>query len=413
MFTKLFQPKQLYPFWLTLLGLLMIGGIAGASAVFAKGLVVTGLSDSVPWGLWIALDLSSIAVSAGAFSLSAIVYLLEVKRLQPLARVAVFIGLIGYSMAMLALVLDIGRPDRFWHALVFWNPHSVLWEVTMCIMLYFSVLLVEFAPLLGESAWLQKLSPRWAPKLAALHHAAPALAVAGLCLSLLHQSSLGAMYGIIKARPIWFKPDMAILFILSAVAAGQALTVFASVLINKLRGQELISRDAINLVAKFIGFTLLAYLYLRFWDFMALNYTNMPGRTEGLNLLSTGLFQWNVWLGEIALGGFIPVILLLWGRTRQNDWALMSATMLVVIGVVLSRFDINLAGLLLNPEYVPNAAAAAVSTYTPTWVEWATTLGVMAYGLLAFTLGVKYLPVFTHEAPEPEEEKFAPRGVTI
>ncbi len=144
--------------WALTLGILSLAGGAGGVLVFARGLSLTNLSDLVPWGLWITIDLSVIALSAGAFLLSAAVYLLGLKRYQPLARTAVFIGLIGYSMAMLTLLLDIGRPDRFWHALVYWNPHSPLWEVTMCVVLYFSVLIMEVAPIFGQSAWVRA---RW------------------------------------------------------------------------------------------------------------------------------------------------------------------------------------------------------------------------------------------------------------
>jgi len=134
-----------YQWWLAALAAVMAAGASAGLIVFARGLVVTNLTDLVPWGLWIALDMSSIALSAGAFLLCAAVYLLGLKQFQPVARTATFVGLIGYSMAMLCLVLDIGRPDRFWHALVYWNPHSVLWEVTMCITLYFTVLALETA----------------------------------------------------------------------------------------------------------------------------------------------------------------------------------------------------------------------------------------------------------------------------
>jgi Ni/Fe-hydrogenase subunit HybB-like protein len=88
------------------------------------------MSDPVPWGLWITIDLSAIALGAGAFTLSAVVYLFRLKRFQPLVRLAVFIGFIGYTTALLTLIMDIGRPDRFWHPWVYWNIHSVLWEIT-------------------------------------------------------------------------------------------------------------------------------------------------------------------------------------------------------------------------------------------------------------------------------------------
>src|SRR3990172_6440253 len=186
-----------YHVWVTVLAAVVLAGAAAGWVVFARGLVVTNLTDLVPWGLWITIDLSAIALSAGAFLLCAAVYILGLKRFQPLVRTATFIGLIGYSMAVLCLMLDIGRPERFWHALVFWNPHSVLWEVTMCVTLYFGVLIVEAAPLFGQAAWLQRRWPGLARRLAGLYRLAPVLAVFGLGLSMLHQSSLGATYGIL------------------------------------------------------------------------------------------------------------------------------------------------------------------------------------------------------------------------
>ena len=114
----------------------------------------------MPWGLWITIDLSSIALSAGAFTLCAAVYLIGLKRYQPIARTATFVGLIGYTMAMLSLLLDIGRPDRFWHALVYWNDHSLLWEVTMCVMLYLTVLVFESMPIFASLELAQETLPR-------------------------------------------------------------------------------------------------------------------------------------------------------------------------------------------------------------------------------------------------------------
>jgi Ni/Fe-hydrogenase subunit HybB-like protein len=121
--------------WVGALGLFMFVGLIAGLLVFWRGLEITNLTDLVPWGLWITIDTSSIALSAGAFSLCAAVYLFGLKRFQPIARTATFVGLVGYTMAMLALILDIGRPDRFWHALAYWNEHSLLWEVSMCVML--------------------------------------------------------------------------------------------------------------------------------------------------------------------------------------------------------------------------------------------------------------------------------------
>ena len=137
--------------WIGGLAVVIAAGVTAGILVFWKGLILTNLTDMVPWGLWITIDLSSIAVSAGAFSLCAVVYLLGLKKYQPVARTATFIGLIGYTMAVFTLMLDIGRPDRFWHSLVYWNKHSLLWEVTMCVTLYLAVLVLEAMPIFANS----------------------------------------------------------------------------------------------------------------------------------------------------------------------------------------------------------------------------------------------------------------------
>lgn len=139
--------RSLFWAWVGLLLIPIALGVFYGLQVLIEGLSITNLSDGTPWGLWIVFDLSFVALSAGAFSLSAICYLLGRESFKPLARMAVFIGLLGYSGALLCLFMDIGRPDRFWHGWVFWNVHSMLWEVTMCITLYFSVLLLEVFPL--------------------------------------------------------------------------------------------------------------------------------------------------------------------------------------------------------------------------------------------------------------------------
>jgi menaquinone reductase, integral membrane subunit len=246
--------------WLAFLAVILFGALLGGLTVFWKGLSITNLTDRVPWGLWITIDLSAIAVSAGAFSLCAGVYLFGLKRYAPIARTATFVGLIGYTMAMLALLMDIGRPDRFWKALVYWNTHSLLWEVTMCIMLYLTVLVLETMPIFASFEWLKKRFPKLTAKMEHVHHYAPFLAIVGLGLSSLHQSSLGAVYGVIKARPIWYKPEMAVLFMFSAIVGGIALTLLASMLSARLTPKAKINDGLIERVAQFLGYLMIGYL---------------------------------------------------------------------------------------------------------------------------------------------------------
>jgi Ni/Fe-hydrogenase subunit HybB-like protein len=403
----------LFPLWVTFLVFLMAIGLTAGMIVFAQGLVVTNLTDLVPWGLWISIDLSAIALSAGAFLLSAAVYLLGLKRLQPVARTAVFIGLIGYSMAVMTLLLDIGRPDRFWHAVAFWNIHSPLWEVTMCVTVYFTVLILEVTPIFGQAEWTQHRWPRLAQRLAHIHHYAPIFAVIGLGLSMLHQSSLGATYGVLKARPIWYRPNLAVLFIVSAMAAGPALTVLASKIAAHLTSKAVVQDDVLDKVSKFIGWVLVAYLYLRFWDILAMSYTYEPARSEGLALLTRGPLAFNFWVGEIVLGIIVPMVILLSNRLCRHEKLHLLALIFIVGGLVAYRWDTNIVGQLVVFSHWPQSITPFYTHYVPSLIEIATGAGIIAYGLLAFTLGVRYLKVVNHSQAFVAEAQPTERSSTV
>lgn len=395
--------RFLFPTWIILLGTFILSGLGAAFVIFTRGLVVTNLTDLVPWGLWITIDLSAVALGAGAFMLSAAVYLLGLKQLEPVARTAVFIGFIGYTMACMTLLLDIGRPDRFWHAVVFWNIHSPLWEVTMCITFYLMVLSLEVMPILGRAEWFRSRLPAVAERLEHIHHYSPVLAVIGLGLSLLHQSSLGATYGVLKARPIVYRPSMAVLFIVSAMVAGPALTVLASRVSAYLTPRARIREELLDPIARFVGWALVGYLYFRFWDTLAMNYTYEPGRTEGLGILTSGALAFNFWIGEILLGALIPMIILLSNRLRRDHRLQLLALVCVVGGLVAYRWDTNIVSQMVVFNYQPQEIIPHYTSYVPSLAEILAGGAVVAYGLLMFTLGTRYLNVVDHGDAVAEE----------
>jgi len=393
--------KRAWWIWIGILGLMLAVGVFGAIRVFVKGLHVTGLSDQVPWGLWITQDLSSIATGAGAFTFSAIVYLFRIKKYQPIARAAVFVGFLGYTSAMLALAMDIGRPDRFWHPLVYWNVHSVLWEITWCVILYSIVLVLEFLPILLEG----KFFDRW-PNLRKygdlIHKASPIFAAIGLGLSLLHQSSLGATYGVLSGRAIWYKPSLPVMFILSAIAGGISMTLLLTILVGKLNRRQIISRELQYDISRFAGYALLAYLYLKIWDWAATSYySSSPGTAEALALLqSTTPYTKTFWWIEIVLGGIVPAIILLNAKFRKNDRYTILALGAIIAGVTVNRWNVTLSGLIAPPQWSPGVLGNLITvSYLPTWNEVIVSLGIIAYALLAFSFGIKYLPIY----PKDEE----------
>jgi Ni/Fe-hydrogenase subunit HybB-like protein len=389
-------------FWIAFLLLVLAVGAVAYGIVMVNGLSVTNLSDLVPWGLWITIDLSAIALSAGAFTLCAVVYLLGLKQYEPVARTATFVGLIGYSMALMTLLLDIGRPDRFWHAIVYWNTHSLLWEVSMCLTLYLCVLMLETAPLIGRTEWMQTRFPWISNKLMSIHHFAPFLALLGLGLSMLHQSSLGATYGVLIARPIWYKPGLSVLFMFSALVGGPALTVLITKVSGRLSSRAKVDDSLLEKITLFIGWALVGYVYFRFWDVFSMTYTYEPGRSEALSMMTSGPLAFNFLVGEMLLGAIIPAILLLVPRFRKSWTAQVVAMALVVGGVVAFRWDVNMSGLLVILTYLPQEITTLYTTYFPSTIEILSGLGVIAYGALAITLGVRYLNLIDHRGIEQE-----------
>jgi len=382
--------------WLAFIGLCLLIGIITAIAVFTEGLVITNMSDTVPWGLWITIDLSAIALGAGAFTLSALVYLFNIKNFRPIVRLAVLVGFIGYTSALLTLVMDIGRPDRFWHPWVFWNVHSVLWEITWCITIYLTILVFEFAPVVGESRLFARWP--WVRTVAHLmHKVAPALALIGLFISLLHQSSLGATYGIVKSRPIWFKPSMPIMFILSAVAVGPALTMAIGIIIEWVTGKKKIPDKTIRSIARFSGFTLLAYAYIKFWDLAAATYYgNTPGINSAFELLNQYTpYQFSFWVLEVILGIVIPAIIFIFPRFNKRPALLVLGALLAVVGILFNRWNTTVTGLYVPLSYSPGTLyQSPIGAYSPNFVEWGIAIGIIGYALLMITLGVRFLPLF-------------------
>ena len=382
--------------WLGFLGMCLLIGLVSAEEVFRKGLIITNMTNNVPWGLWITIDLSSIALGAGAFTLSAIVYLFGLKRFQPILRLAVFVGFIGYTCALLTLVMDIGRPDRFWHPWVFWNIHSVLWEITMCITIYLTIMIFEFVPVLFET----KFFARW-PWLHTIgnlmHKLAPLLALFGLMVSLLHQSSLGATYGIIKARPIWFKPSMPIMFILSAVAAGPAVTMAIALVTEWITGKRMVPHDVLRKIAQFCGLATLLYGYIKFWDLAATTYySQTPGVSSALNILNTETpYAFTFWVGEVLLGIVVPAVLFLTPRFNKNPATLVLGAFSAFIGIVVNRWNVTVGGLFVPLSYSPGTSYnLPTGNYFPALVEWGIALLVIGYALTLLTLGIRFLPLF-------------------
>jgi len=246
-------------FWLVTLAVIWAAGLFSVIYRFYNGLgAATNLSDAYPWGIWIGFDiLIGVALAAGGFAVCATIYIFNLKEYRPIGRPTVLTAFLGYVLVIVALLIDLGKPYNVWHVITMWNHHSVMFEVGWCVMLYTTVLFLEFLP-----AFFERFRMVFWQDL--FHRILIPLVIAGVILSTLHQSSLGSLYLIVpsKLHPIWYSGMLPVFFFISALAGGLAMVIFESYLSARAFGKGIEQRLLAN-ISRVIGVVLMIYLVLR------------------------------------------------------------------------------------------------------------------------------------------------------
>jgi len=370
-------------FWSGAFWVVLLAGIVSTVIRFTQGLgTATHLSDQFPWGLWIGFDiLCGVGLAAGGFVVAASVYLFNLERYRPILRPAILTAFLGYLLVIFALLYDLGRPWNIWHLFIMWNPRSVMFEVGWCVILYTSVLALEFSPIVFERFQLHQLKK-------ILHVITIPLVLAGVILSSLHQSSLGSLFLIVpeKVYPLWYSASLPYLFFSSAIAVGPAMVIIESFLSFRAFKRE-IELPILSQLAKVTGVALAVYLVLKIQDILGYHLTP---------LLFTMNIEAVLYWAEILLGVVAPIILIVQPRIRASKSGLFYSALFVVLGFILNRLNISMTAI---ERY-------SGTSYFPSWMEVSVTLMVVAIGFAVFRLAVKYLPVFSHNGHAEESAKY-------
>jgi len=361
-------------FWKLVFIFLIAAGLYATFIRFTRGLgASTNLNDQFPWGIWVSFDvLCGVMLAAGGFTLTATVHILNIKRMHSIIRPTILTAFLGYILVSMALMFDLGKPYNIWHPLIMRNPHSVMFEVAYCVMLYTTVLALEFSPIVLERFNMQKA-------LKAVRAILIPLVIFGVILSTLHQSSLGTLYLIVpeKLHPFWYSPLLPLFFFLSAIAVGLAMTIFESSLSSKHFGLQL-ELPVLQELGRVLVVVLGVYAILRFEDLAnrgVLKLTMQPGYEMYL-----------FWL-EISLAIILPLALLLQPKVRSSANGLYFAAVLVVLGFITNRMNVSITGF----------EGSTGVRYFPKWTELAVTGMIIAAGFALFGMAVKYLPIFPKE----------------
>ncbi len=368
---------------------------AGAVAIgfrlwFGLG-ATTNLTDEAPWGLWKILNMvAGVALATSGFTIGFLVYILRIESLRPMLKPAILIAFLGYGSSVFALLLDIGIPYRIWHPIVMWNEHSFLFEVAWCVMLYFTITMIELSPTVLEKFRMERIA-------GSLHKIGYGIVIVGISLSCLHHSSLGSLFLVTPQRlhSLWYTPRLPLLFIVSAAAAGLMVAVLAKLFHSYAYDPAAVFGDRspccpennaasdpqardLPMLRKLAGIAsgiLAVYLVLRIADLFA------TGAARDLLAMT---WESYFYIGEVLLLAVLPLALMVFPKTRQSPAGLAVASASAALGLIWNRLNVGIFGYYRDAE----------SVYFPSLTEWALSLGILAAAGMAFLYICEHLPIF-------------------
>lgn len=369
---------------------------------------VTNLDNQYPWGIWIGIDVAAgVALAAGGFTTAALGHVMHREEYAAVVRPALLTAMLGYTFVAMGVLVDLGRWYYIYHPIYMWNGNSALFEVGICVMIYLTVLYIEFLPIVTERfigkinlpGILSKLNKIIDKVLRLLDRGLAKtmfiFIIAGVVLSTLHQSSLGTLMVIAgpKMHPLWQTPILPLLFLLSAIAVGFPMVIFESLIASrslKLKPEMHILSKLGGMIAPLLGL----YLAFKIGD-MVIRETFVY-----LTEFNTASVMFTV---EILFGVVIPLRMLLSPKVLKSPALLFTAAVLVVAGVLLNR--INNFIVAYTPPY-------ADYSYFPSIGEISVTVGFVAMLVLLYRFFVINFPIVSLPGkPSGTSAKYTVKGV--
>ena len=326
---------------------------------------VTNLTDETPWGMWIAFDvMCGVALAGGGYSTALLVSIFQYKEFHVVARGALLTSLLGYILVMAGLFLDIGQWFNFWRPFVSWGYTSVLFEVFWCISIYTTVLSIEFFEIITERILRKKLH-RYIVKIL------PVLVVIGLIFPVMHQSSLGGLFLIMKERmfPLWWSEFLPISFFI-----GSAMVTIETTLAKTAYGHEIPHNIMLKLTRVGAGM-MFVYLLLKLYDLF---------EKHEWNYVFQGTLQSNMYCVEMLFGILIPLVIIVSPLSKKRGGLLTYAT-LTVFGVILNRLNCVFTSMYESGSYFPGIGEIIVS------------VGLISMGVLIYCFLVENFNIIGNE----------------
>lgn len=368
---KLLTPFNLISIPIILLAIVLI------TIRFWKGIgEVSNVTQDIPWGLWKGFNVvTGVAFAGGAYVLTFMVYILNMRKYHSIIRVTVLNGFLAYAFYAGALVLDLGRPWHIFNPIIgnSFGASSVLFLVAWHFLLYMIAQLIEFSPAVAE--WL---GARRAHKI--LSGMTIAAVIFGITLSMLHQSGLGALFLMAKEKihPLWYSEFIPIMFFISSIFAGLSMVIFEGsishrVFFDQISDKNLLAQKGIiRGLSKICAGTMFAYFFLQILVFV---------HKQRWDLLNTGMGHWFL----LEMLGFIllPMILFFVSYRNNNITMIKVAAIITILGVILNRLNVTIIGFRWD----------AAVRYVPSWMEVVVAMAVIFTQIWIFRWVINRMPV--------------------
>ena len=334
------------------------------------GLGVTGMNKPVFWGIYIVTFVFFIGISAGGIAVAALSHLAGIEKFKPVSRVAEVVAIISLVLAMIAIVFDLGRPDRLLNLFFYPQFNSpLIWDVfviniylVLCVaMLYFGIK--------GKTKLLK------------------AFAVISIPAFVLVHSITAWIFGLMKSQAGWHTAILAPLFIVSALVSGLACVLVTMLFSRRFMGIHF-DDDVIISLGKYFKGLLPVLFYFLFCEFLTAGFAKVPSHAVVLRELFTGRFAGIFWF-DIGLGIIIPFFIII-SRFGKTIVGVGIVSLLSFLGVFAERIDI-----ILPSFFHPALMNLRIPySYRPTGVEYLLVIGLLALSAVLFIVATKVIPVF-------------------
>ncbi len=386
---------------------LFLVGFYGWIVRINDGHIKANYGSIVTWGLWVAAYIYFIGLSAGSFLVSSMVYVFNYKKFERIGKLAVFTALVTLLMALLSIWADLGHMGRAWHVMVYPNFKSPMAWMIYLYSTYMLLLIVEIYFLLrydlvtsannktlkGKIYKLLSLGSKDTSEKSRVRDKkiVKVLATAGVPIAILFHGGVGALFGVVAARPHWHSGLFPILFLLSALVSGGALLTLISSVFQEgwTKNREIV----VELGKMVLGLLLLDILF-QISEFLIVYRGGIPGHVAGWDLVIKGPYAWVFWGWQGFVGTLIPLFLLTFKTRKSPQWVAL-AGFLIAAGIFGLRLNIVIPGLAV--EEIHGLTSAIYSHrvdphYFPSISEWMLTFGIVGFGMLLFGLGEFFLP---------------------